>query len=98
MRLIFHWLLVIVGIIFIFTGILGLFLPIVPGIILIILGLVILGGKSKINQWIIKKFPEPVRKYFEIAKNKLNPLLIIILTILSFSLGLVFYYFFQLKN
>jgi len=98
MRLIFHWLLVIAGIIFIFTGILGLFLPIIPGILLIFLGLVTLGGKSKINQWIIKKFPEPVRIYFEIEDVKFNPLLMIILIILSFFLGLVFYYFFQLKN
>ncbi|MBM2821222.1 MAG: hypothetical protein HW405_982 [Candidatus Berkelbacteria bacterium] len=64
MRFIFHWLLFIGGIIFLFVGILGLFLPIIPGILLIILGLTVLGGKSKISQWIIKKFPKPIRDYF----------------------------------
>lgn len=99
MRGIFHLFLIISGIIFLLLGFLGLFLPIVPGILLILLGLIVLGGRSKIHDLIIKKFPEPVRKYFEQAEKNLNPVLILILTVFSlFSIGLFLYYLLQFKN
>lgn len=97
MRAIFHWLIMIGGGLFIILGILGLFLPILPGILLIILGLILLGGKSKIHEWITKKFPDPVRKYFELAESNLNTLTIILLIIVSILFGLLLYYFLQLK-
>lgn len=97
MRSIFHWLIMISGVLFIIIGILGLFLPILPGILLIILGIILLGGKSKIHGWITKKFPEPIRKYFEFAESKLNTLTIILLIIVSILFGLLLYYFLQLK-
>jgi len=98
MRLVFHWFILIGGTLALLVGILGLFLPIVPGLLMIFLGLIILGSKSKLTSWIVGKFPEPVKKYFEIAENKLNPTSIILLIILTFVfIGLLFYYFLQFK-
>lgn len=52
---IFQFLKKIVGIILIAIGIVGLFLPIIPGVLLIIAGLIILGVKKKtMKKWVKK--------------------------------------------
>lgn len=61
MKLILHYVLIIAGVIFILIGIAGLFLPIIPGILLIVLGLVVMGKKNLIINW-IKKLPPPLNK------------------------------------
>ena len=46
------------GVIFIIIGIIGLFAPIIPGILLILLGLFLIGGRKLVNKvkgFIIKK-------------------------------------------
>ena len=61
MRTILHFILLISGVIFILIGIAGLFLPIIPGIVLIVAGLVVLGKKDWVNHW-ISKLPHPLNK------------------------------------
>lgn len=67
MKLILHFILIIGGVLFILIGIAGLFLPIIPGVILIILGLVIMGKKDLIINW-IKKLPPPLNKVIKFKK------------------------------
>lgn len=99
MKQIFHWILIISGILTVLIGLMSLFIPVVPGLLLIFLGLVILNGQSKFAGFIIKKFPPLIRNYFESASSKINPILTAILIILSLMLlGFFLYYFLQFKN
>ena len=61
MQTILHYILLISGVLFILVGIAGLFLPIIPGIIFIVAGLVVLGKKEVVNGW-MKKLPQPLNK------------------------------------
>ena len=59
MKIIFHYFLIFGGLFLILLGIAGLFLPIIPGIIFIVLGLIVLGKKDIIEYW-FSKLPEPL--------------------------------------
>jgi len=61
MKLMLHYILIVAGIIFILIGIAGLFLPIIPGIVLIVLGLIVMGKKDVVIFW-IQKLPSPLNK------------------------------------
>ena len=67
MKLILHYVLIIAGVIFILIGIAGLFLPIIPGIFLIVLGLIVMGKKDLIINWIEKLTP-PLNKVIKLKK------------------------------
>lgn len=69
MKLILHYILIISGIIFILIGIAGLFLPIIPGIVLIVLGLIVMGKKDLILKW-IQKLPAPLNRMIFSFKSK----------------------------
>ncbi|OGD56137.1 hypothetical protein A2V71_00095 [Candidatus Berkelbacteria bacterium RBG_13_40_8] len=65
MRIVFHYFLIFGGIFLILLGIAGIFLPILPGIIFIILGLIVLGKKEVVEYWfskLPKPFSEPLLK------------------------------------
>jgi len=68
MKTVLHFVFVISGIIFILIGIAGLFLPIIPGIILIILGLIVMGKKDLVTYW-LSKLPSPLNKVIIIFKK-----------------------------
>ena len=57
------------GIIFILAGLAGLLLPFLPGIILLIMGLTLLGSKNKL----IIKIKRLIRQRFNRSDNKLKP-------------------------
>jgi len=61
MGLVLHYILIISGVIFILIGIAGLFLPIIPGILLIVLGLIVMGKKDFVLRW-IQKLPPPLNR------------------------------------
>lgn len=61
MKIIFHYFLIAAGILLILLGIAGMILPVMPGIIFVILGLIVLGKKSVIEHW-ISKLPYPLNK------------------------------------
>jgi len=50
-----------IGVFFIFLAVLGAFLPFIPGILFLILGIIILGEEFFLTRWIIKKSPRAVR-------------------------------------
>jgi len=60
-----------VGIFFLFLAVLGAFLPFIPGILFLFLGIIILGEEFFLTRWIIKKSPKSVRDRLE--KRKKNP-------------------------
>lgn len=66
MRLVLHYILISSGVLFIVTGIAGLFLPLVPGLVLIGLGFWVMGKKKTVIDW-INKLPPPLNKtiYFK---------------------------------
>lgn len=68
MRLILHYILIIAGVIFILIGIAGLFLPVIPGIFLIVLGLIVMGKKELVTKW-IEKLPAPFNQIIFKSKN-----------------------------
>ena len=57
--------LVIVGWLFIGLGILGLFLPILQGVLFILIGLAILSSRSEIIKRFLKRFEERYSHYHE---------------------------------
>lgn len=61
MKTILYIILIVSGLLFILIGIAGLFLPIIPGFILIIAGLIVLGKKDVVNKW-MSKLPHPLNK------------------------------------
>ena len=67
MKLIIQYFLIGAGILIILVGIAGLILPIIPGIVLIILGLVVMGKKDLIIKW-IEKLPPPLNKVMKFKK------------------------------
>lgn len=67
MRLIIQYFLIGAGVLIILIGIAGLILPIIPGVILIILGLVVMGKKDLIINW-IEKLPPPLNKVIKFKK------------------------------
>ena len=52
-----HKVLPVVGFVCIIVGLVGLVLPVIPGIALIIIGLVILGEESVVTGWILNRLP-----------------------------------------
>lgn len=59
-----------IGIFFVFLGLLGFILPIIPGILFLILGIVILGEEFFLTRWIIKKSPKSVQDRLRKRNNK----------------------------
>jgi len=68
MKLVLHYILIISGIFFVLIGIAGLFLPIIPGILFIILGLIVMGKKELVIKW-IQKLPPPLNKVIFVFKK-----------------------------
>ena len=58
------------GVLAIIFGIAGLVLPIIPGWLLIIIGVLILGEKNKISKFILNKLPKQVKEALMKRKNK----------------------------
>lgn len=58
MKIVFQYFLIAGGVLLIIIGIAGLFLPIIPGLIFIALGLIVLGKKETVENW-INKLPKP---------------------------------------
>jgi len=75
-RKIFHKSLRVVGFLCLFFGFLGLLLPIFPGWLLIIVGILIIGEESYITGWLIDKLPPKPRKIvkdrFQKIRDKLK--------------------------
>jgi len=69
-----HLALKIIGTVSVLVGILGLLLPVLPGIPFLIIGFILLGEKSIITKRVIRKLPKPARdkieKTLENRKNK----------------------------
>jgi len=61
-----------IGIFFVFLGLLGLVLPVFPGILFLILGIIILGEEFFLTRWIIKKSPKKVQDHLARRKAKRN--------------------------
>lgn len=61
MKTILHYVFIIAGLSLILLGIAGMILPVMPGVIFVVLGLIILGKKSTIERW-ISKLPRPLNK------------------------------------
>lgn len=59
-----------IGIFFIFLAVLGAFLPFVPGVLFLFLGIIILGEEFFLTRWIIKKSPKKVRDRLQKRKEK----------------------------
>lgn len=59
-----------IGLFFIFLGLLGFILPVIPGILLLIIGIIILGEEFFLTRWIIKKSPKAVQDRLQRRKNK----------------------------
>lgn len=57
------------GFILIAIGLLGLFMPVLPGWFLIIAGLVILGEKTWLSRFIIGKLPPKIREKLQARTN-----------------------------
>ena len=68
MGLVLHYILIISGVTFIMIGIAGLFLPVIPGILLIVLGLIVIGKKDLVLRW-IQKLPPPLNRVIFIFKK-----------------------------
>lgn len=63
----------IAGCFLIFLGVLGLILPVLPGWIFIIVGLILVGNKSKIGGWIYKRLPTKIQSSFDQLRKKWFP-------------------------
>jgi uncharacterized membrane protein YbaN (DUF454 family) len=61
-----------VGIMFLVLAVLGAFLPFVPGILFLIIGIIILGEEFFLTRWIIKKSPKKVQEHLMKRKEKKN--------------------------
>jgi len=68
MKLVLHYILIISGIVFILIGMAGLFLPIIPGIILIVLGIIVMGKKDLVLRW-IRRLPPPLNQVISFFKK-----------------------------
>ena len=67
-------LILLFGWLFIVLGIVGLFLPILQGILFIVIGLMILSKESTVAKGIVFHFKKRYPKPFEIARNARNRL------------------------
>lgn len=76
LKKILHKGLEVIGVFFVFLGVIGLFLPIVPTVPFLIIGILILGEESIYTGWIFKLLPakvsSPIRKGLEKARKKLG--------------------------
>lgn len=68
--LIIHIFLKMLSAVFLLLGVAGLFLPIIPGIPLFVIGLILLGEESRLGQRIISVLPEKIRE--SIKKRQLK--------------------------
>ncbi|MEK7447344.1 MAG: hypothetical protein AAB632_00890 [Patescibacteria group bacterium] len=59
-----------IGIFFLLLAVLGAFLPFIPGILFLFIGIIILGEEFFLTRWIIKKSPRQVRDRLEKRKEK----------------------------
>lgn len=59
----------IIGWLFIFLGIIGLFLPFLQGILFILIGLAILSSRSEMIKSLLKKFEAKYPNQYEKLKN-----------------------------
>lgn len=57
------------GILFLFIGLMGLILPVIPGIVFLILGILILGEDFILSRWILSKMPASWRTKFQKKKE-----------------------------
>lgn len=69
---IIHIVLKVVGFLFLFSGFLGIVLPLIPGPILIILGVLILGEEVAISRWVIKRMPKFMQEKLIKLRGKYN--------------------------
>lgn len=60
------------GFIFLFTGIFGIVLPLIPGPILIILGVLILGEEVAVSRFVIQKMPKSWQERLIKLRGKYN--------------------------
>lgn len=60
-----HIILKILAVFFLLLGLLGFVLPVIPGIVFFVLGLILLGEESPLRQKIIAMLPEKMRKAIE---------------------------------
>lgn len=67
-----HIFLKILAVLCLALGVLGLFLPIIPGIPLILIGLILLGEESWLGGKIISMLPEKLRKAIRREREKLE--------------------------
>lgn len=67
-----HYGLQVIAYLLILIGIVGLLLPIVPGWIFIILGVIILGEESFVGGHIHRRLPEGMRQYLNSTRERLN--------------------------
>lgn len=59
-----------IGILCLFLAVLGAFLPFIPGILFLFLGIIILGEEFFLTRWLIKKSPKSVRERLLKRKDK----------------------------
>lgn len=69
-RFIFHKTLRAFGVLFLFAGLLGLVFPLIPGIPLLILGIIILGEESIFTGWIMRFLPERLKNKIKKLRGK----------------------------
>jgi len=60
----------VVGIFFVFLGLLGFILPVIPGIVFLAIGLVILGEEFFLTRWILSKLPQKTRNRVRRSKEE----------------------------
>jgi len=60
----------VVGIFFVFLGLLGFILPVIPGIVFLAIGLVILGEEFFLTRWILSKLPQKNRNRVRRSKEE----------------------------
>jgi uncharacterized membrane protein len=61
-----------IGIFFLVLAVLGAFLPFIPGILFLFLGIIILGEEFFLTRWIIKKSPKSVQDRLQRRREKRN--------------------------
>jgi uncharacterized protein YqgC (DUF456 family) len=72
MGIVIHWLIQLLAIILLILGLAGLALPILPGWILIILALILLGEESVVGSYIHRRLPAPIQRRIKAWRAKLT--------------------------
>jgi len=67
MKKISHYSLTVFGILLIFLGIICFLFPPIPGWLIILLGILLIGRRTKFGQWIYNKLPNFLKKH--LGKN-----------------------------